>query len=166
MPDGSICNYTANDMSVADLDGDGKYELIVKWYPSNAQDNSLSGYTGTTILDAYDINYNTDEATRMWRIDLGINIRSGAHYTQFQVWDLDGDGIAEVVCKTADGTTDGTGIVIGDSNADYRNTSGYVLKGPEYLTVFNGKTGAAIDTIDYKPARGTVSSWGIAMVIV
>ena len=97
MPDGSTCNYTANDMSVADLDGDGKYELIVKWYPSNAQDNSKSGYTGTTILDAYDINYNTGEASKMWRIDLGINIRSGAHYTQFQVWDLDGDGIAEYV---------------------------------------------------------------------
>ena len=45
----------------------------------------------------------------MWRIDLGRNIRAGAHYTQFMVYDLDGDGRAEIVMKTADGTVDGTG---------------------------------------------------------
>ncbi|MDO5294876.1 MAG: Ig-like domain-containing protein [bacterium] len=162
MPDGSTCTYTANDMSVGDVDGDGQYELIVKWYPSNAQDNSKAGYTGTTILDAYKLNQNTGEADRLWRIDLGINIRSGAHYTQFQVWDLDGDGKAEVICKTADGTMDGKGTVIGDATADYRNASGYVLEGPEFLTAFNGETGEIIDTVDYTPARGDVSKWGDA----
>lgn len=160
MPDGSTCDYTANDMSVGDLDNDGKYELIVKWYPSNAKDNSQSGYTGTTILDAYDIDLNSGSLTKMWRIDLGINIRSGAHYTQFQVWDLDGDGYAELVCKTGDGTVDGKGTVIGDETADYRNSSGYILEGNEYLTVFDGRTGAALDTIDFEPARDTVESWG------
>ena len=160
MPDGTTCTYTANDMSVADLDGDGQYELIVKWYPSNAQDNSRAGYTGTTILDAYDIDINTGSSTRMWRIDLGINIRSGAHYTQFQAWDLDGDGKAEIACKTADGTIDGKGNVIGDVGADYRNSGGYVLDGPEYFTVFSGETGEALDTVDYIPARGKVSAWG------
>ncbi|MDO5521873.1 MAG: cellulose binding domain-containing protein [bacterium] len=160
MPDGSTCTYTSNDMSVGDVDGDGQYELIVKWYPSNAQDNSRGGYTGTTILDAYKLNQNTGDATKLWRIDLGINIRSGAHYTQFQVWDLDGDGKAEVVCKTADGTVDGKGTVIGDAKADYRNASGYVLDGPEFLTAFNGETGEIIDTVDYTPARGDVSKWG------
>ena len=162
MPDGTVCTYTANDMSVGDLDGDGKYELIVKWYPSNAKDNSGAGYTGTTILDAYDIDANTGKATQMWRIDLGINIRSGAHYTQFQVWDFDNDGKAEIVCKTADGTVDGVGNVIGDKSKDYRNTSGYVLDGPEYLTIFDGETGKALDTTDYIPERGSVSAWGDA----
>ena len=94
MPDGSTCSYTANDMSVGDLDGDGVLELIVKWYPSNAKDNSGSGYTGKTFLDGYDINYATGKVSLLWRIDMGVNIRSGAHYTQFQVWDYDCDGKA------------------------------------------------------------------------
>lgn len=96
----------------------------------------------------------------MWRIDLGRNIRAGAHYTQFLVYDFDSDGKAEVVCKTGYGTKDGAGVVIGNAVADYRNTSGYVLSGPEYLTVFNGQTGAAMATTNYLPARGTVTSWG------
>jgi rhamnogalacturonan endolyase len=147
--------YSANDASVGDLDGDGQYEIVLKWDPSNSKDNSQSGYTGDVYVDAYKLN-----GTRLWRIDLGRNIRAGAHYTQFQVYDYDGDGKAEVVMKTADGTKDGTGTVIGSSTADYRNSSGYILSGPEYLTVFNGQTGKAAATADYVPARGTVSSWG------
>lgn len=154
-PDGVAYTYSANDCSVGDLDGDGDYEFIVKWDPSNSKDNSQSGYTGNVYLDAYQIN-----GTRMWRIDLGRNIRAGAHYTQFLVYDFDGDGKAEVACKTADATVDGAGTVIGTASADYRNSSGYVLSGPEYLTVFNGQTGAAMATTNYLPARGTVSSWG------
>jgi hypothetical protein len=96
----------------------------------------------------------------LWRIDLGRNIRAGAHYTQFQVFDFDGDGKAEVAMKTADGTKSGTGQVIGSASADYRNSSGYVLSGPEFLTVFNGQTGAAMATVNYDPPRGTVSAWG------
>jgi lysophospholipase L1-like esterase len=181
MPDGTTCTYTANDMSVGDLNGDGDYELIVKWYPSNAQDNSKSGYTGKTFLDAYDYDRNGN-ISLMWRIDLGVNIRSGAHYTQFQVADINGDGKAEVAFKTADGTTtysynNATGQftetghvgacssealptnVISASN-DYRNASGYILTGPEYLTVFNGQTGNIMDTVNYDPPRGDVASWG------
>ncbi|GIE90816.1 rhamnogalacturonan lyase [Actinoplanes regularis] len=154
-PDGVAYTYSANDASVGDLDGDGAYEIVLKWDPSNAKDNSQSGYTGPVIIDAYELN-----GTRMWRLNLGRNIRAGAHYTQFQVFDYDGDGKAEVVLKTADGTTDGTGAVIGSSSADYRNSSGYVLSGPEYLTVFNGQTGKAMATADYVVPRGTVSSWG------
>lgn len=90
----------------------------------------------------------------MWRIDLGRNIRAGAHYTQFMVYDFDGDGKAELAVKTADGTVDGLGNVIGDPSADYRNSSGYILAGPEYLTMFDGETGAALATIDYIPPRG------------
>jgi hypothetical protein len=154
-PDGVAYTYSANDASVGDVDGDGQYEYIVKWDPSNSKDNSQSGYTGDVYVDAYRLN-----GTRLWRIDLGRNIRAGAHYTQFQVYDYDGDGKAEVAMKTADGTKDGVGTVIGSATADYRNSSGYILTGPEYLTMFNGLTGAAMSTVDYVPARGTVSSWG------
>lgn len=154
-PDGVNYTYSANDASVGDLDGDGEYEIVLKWDPSNSKDNSQSGYTGNVYLDAYKLN-----GTRLWRINLGKNIRAGAHYTQFLVYDFNGDGKAELVCKTADGTVDGTGVTIGNANADYRNSSGYILSGPEFLTVFSGQTGKALTTIDYVPPRGNVSSWG------
>jgi rhamnogalacturonan endolyase len=154
-PDGVAYTYSANDASVGDLDGDGAYEIVLKWDPSNAKDNSQSGYTGPVYIDAYKLN-----GTRLWRLNLGKNIRAGAHYTQFQVFDYDSDGKAEVALKTADGTIDGGGTVIGSATADYRNSSGYILTGPEYLTVFNGQTGRAMATANYVPARGTVSSWG------
>lgn len=152
-------NYAANDMSVGDVDGDGQYELFVKWYPNNAKDNSQSGKTDNTLIDCYRL-----DGTFLWRIDLGINIRSGAHYTQFQVYDYDGDGKCEMVCKTAPGTKDGKGknVILGNDNpkADYRNGNGYVLTGPEYLTIFEGATGAEIHTVEYTPGRGNVSAWG------
>jgi rhamnogalacturonan endolyase len=154
-PDGVSYTYSANDASVGDLDGDGQYEIVLKWDPSNSKDNSQSGYTGNVYIDAYKLN-----GTRLWRIDLGRNIRAGAHYTQFIVYDLDGDGKAEVAMKTADGTRDGRGTVIGSSTADHRNSSGYVLSGPEFLTIFEGSTGRALATANYNPPRGTVSSWG------
>lgn len=154
-PDGVSYTYSANDCSVGDLDGDGDYEIIVKWDPSNAKDNSQSGYTGNVYIDAYSLG-----GTRLWRIDLGKNIRAGAHYTQMIVYDLDGDGKSEIALKTADGTIDGTGKVIGSSSADYRNSSGYVLSGPEFLTIFNGQTGGAMVTTAFEPARGNVTDWG------
>ncbi len=153
--DGQPYSYRANDASIGDVDGDGQYEIVLKWDPTNSKDNSSAGYTGNVYVDAYEL-----DGTRLWRIDLGKNIRAGAHYTQFQVFDLDGNGTAEVTMKTADGTVDGTGAVIGDARADHRNSGGYVLTGPEFVTVFNGATGAAVDTADYIPARGDVGSWG------
>jgi rhamnogalacturonan endolyase len=147
--------YSVGDGSMGDVDGDGEYEFIIKWDPSNAHDNSHFGYTGNVLLDCYKL-----DGTRLWRIDLGRNIRAGAHYTQFMVYDLDGDGRAEVVMKTADGTVDGTGRVLGDSTMDYRNSGGYILDGPEYLTVFDGRTGRALATTDYLPARGEIEGWG------
>jgi rhamnogalacturonan endolyase len=147
--------YAANDASVGDLDGDGQLEIVLKWDPLNSKDNSQSGVTDPVYVDAYRLN-----GSRLWRINLGRNIRAGAHYTQFQVYDYDGDGDAEVAMKTADATVSGTGQVIGNASADYRNSSGYVLTGPEFLTMFDGRTGAALSTVDYVPPRGTVSSWG------
>lgn len=162
MPNGEIATYTPSDMSTGDLDGDGEYELIVKWDPSNAHDNSQTGYTGNVYIDAYKM-----DGTFLWRIDMGVNIRAGAHYTQFQVYDYDGDGKAEMIVKTADGTIDGKGKAIGDKSKDYRSSAGTILDGPEYLTVFRGSDGAAITTIDYVPNRnvqkhnkGGAGYWG------
>lgn len=148
--------YSANDASVGDLDGDGEYEIVLKWDPDNSKDNAHAGYTGNVILDAYKL-----DGTQLWRIDLGRNIRAGAHYTQFLVYDYDGDGKAEVVLKTADGTVDGTGAVIGDADADWReSTWGKILDGPEFLTVFEGATGKALDTVPFVAERGAVKDWG------
>lgn len=155
MPDGTTCTYTENDCSVGDIDGDGTYEIFVKWDPSNSQDNAKNGYTGNVYIDCYRL-----DGTLVWRVDLGKNIRAGAHYTQYLVYDFDGDGKAEMICKTADGTKDGKGNVIGDGSKDYRTAAGRILSGPEYLTLFDGATGAALDTVDYDPGRGKVADWG------
>ena len=154
-PDGRKYTYSVGDSSVGDVDGDGQYEIVVKWDSSNAHDNSHKGYTGNVLIDCYRL-----DGTKLWRIDLGKNIRAGAHYTQFMVYDLDSDGKAEIACKTADGTTDGTGVIIGSATADYRNPNGYILSGPEFLTVFNGLTGKAMASADYLPARGDIKDWG------
>jgi rhamnogalacturonan endolyase len=140
--------YHPNDVSVGDLDGDGEYDLVVK-FENRTKDNSQSGETDPVILEGIKL-----DGTKLWRINLGPNIRGGAHYTQFMVYDLDSDGRAEVACKTADGTVDGAGKVIGDATAKWANERGYVLAGPEFLTVFDGRTGAAVSTVPYVPLRG------------
>ena len=215
-PDGRTYSYSPNDASVGDVDGDGLYEIILKWSPSNERDNSHGGFTGNTLFDCYRL-----DGTRLWRIDMGPNIRSGAHYVPFIVYDFDGDGRAELMVKTADGTIDGKGKPIGDPNADWREGAkeamanrektqeyaakeqaardsirrvmdkmrregrrptreerrrmwgavakwsnrggwldGRILKGPEYITVFNGLTGEAMASEAYIPERGDVKAWG------
>lgn len=139
--------YSANDASVGDMDGDGKYEVVIH-LTGRARDNSQAGITDPPIFHCYKM-----DGTFLWSINLGRNIRDGAHYTQFMVYDFDGDGRAEIAMKTADGSIDGKGKVIGDSTKDYRNPRGYILSGPEYLTIFNGLTGEAISTVNYDPPR-------------
>ena len=177
--------YSPNDVSVGDLDGDGEYEIIVH-QTGRARDNAQAGITDEPIFQAYKLDSASPAGARLlWTINLGKNIRDGAHYTQFMVYDLDGDGRAEFVCKTADGTIDGLGKIIGDANADYRtktdspvpsrdktgsrttpdgkmlaSRAGYVLDGPEFLTVFDGLTGKALATTNYLPARGDINDWG------
>jgi len=146
--------YAPNDASVGDLDGDGTYEIILH-QAGRGHDNSQNGITDPPIFQAY-----TLEGKLLWQINLGRNIREGAHYTQFMVYDLDGDGRAEIAMKTADGTIDGVGKVIGDSTKNYVNNNGRILEGPEYLTIFDGRTGAALYTTDYVPARGRIDGWG------
>ena len=166
--------YSPNDCSVGDIDNDGQYELFVKWDPSTSQDNSYScGNSGSVYIDCYKLN-----GTKLWRIDLGDNIRAGAHYTQFMVYDFDGDGKAELMCKTAPGSKDGQGNYVNqvatdetikghDNTKDYRNSNGHILSGPEYLTVFDGQTGKAIHTTWYLPGRtgsGTKTPTGATAV--
>ncbi|MGN0181537.1 MAG: bacterial Ig-like domain-containing protein, partial [Candidatus Ornithomonoglobus sp.] len=158
-------SYTAGDASCGDLDGDGEYEIVIKW-DANPQDNSIAGITGNVYLDAYKL-----DGTRLWRIDLGRNIRGGAHYTQFLVYDFDLDGKAEITCKTAPGSLDGKSeyvsaassdstIQSADNSVSYVNDGGYIIEGPEYFTIFDGETGAAIDTINYPVQRVSASVWG------
>ncbi|AOW10826.1 rhamnogalacturonan lyase [Flavobacterium gilvum] len=160
IPIKQIPGYIPNDVSTGDLDGDGKYDLVVHM-TGKGHDNSQRGLTDPAVLQAY-----TLDGKFLWKINLGKNIREGAHYTQFMVYDLDGDGMAEIVCKTADGSVDGLGKVIGDASKDWRDTDeksgtfGKILKGPEYLSVFEGKTGKMITTVDYIPERGDIGAWG------
>jgi rhamnogalacturonan endolyase len=140
--------YFPNDASVGDLDGDGEYEIVLH-QAGRGFDNSRNGYSDEPVLQAYKL-----DGTRLWEINLGPNIREGAHYTQFLVYDFDGDGKAEVMCKTADGTRDGVGETIGDPKIDHTNSDGHVLDGPEYLTIFDGLTGRALATVPYNPPRG------------
>lgn len=160
-PDGQSFTYNANDASVGDLDGDGEYEIVLKWDPSNSRNPPQPNFTGNQLLDAYRL-----DGTLLWRIDLGKNIRAGAAYTQFLVYDLDGDGKAEVVCKTADGTMDGQGHGIGDTTKDWRTYTkdapayGKIVDGPEFITVFNGLTGAAMATQPFIPNRYPLDGWG------
>ncbi|WP_199549080.1 rhamnogalacturonan lyase [Streptomyces sp. N35] len=154
--DGVAYTYAANDASAADLDGDGQYELVLKWAPSNATDVANSGTcTGPTVYDAYELS-----GERLWRINLGTNVRSGSHYDSFQVYDYDGDGKAELAARTSDGSKDSAGTVIGSATASHLDGNCAVLSGPEYLSVFNGQTGRVMDSEPFQPARGSVADWG------
>ncbi len=166
--DGSNYTYSPNDCSVGDVDGDGEYELFVKWDPSNSKDNSQSGVTGNVFLDCYKVDWTAGGSgttpEKLWRIDLGVNIRAGAHYTQFMVYDFDGDGKAEMMCKTAPGSKDGAGKYVSEASThdiiknvnnskDWRNGDGKIQGGYEFLTVFDGQTGKAVCTTAYRPNR-------------
>ena len=163
-PAGSDYSYSPNDCSVGDVDGDGQYEIFVKWDPSNSKDNSQGGVTGNVYIDCYRL-----DGTFLWRVDLGKNIRAGAHYTQFQVYDYDGDGRAEMMCKTAPGSLDGKGNYVNQAATNatikaasntkvWRTSDGRINGGHEYLTVFNGLTGEAVHTIAYFPNRNATTT--------
>lgn len=174
--DGSLKGeYRPDDISVGDVDGDGDYELVVKWLPNNQRDPGEDGAASATYIDCYEM-----DGTQKWRIDVGDGVRSGHHTTQFLVYDFDGDGKAEVIFKTAPDSKDGLGNYVTQAgNATIKaiepstvtvNSEGRVTQGAEFLTVFNGETGAAMHTIFYTPSRSMSdfpysdtsysSSWG------
>ncbi|MCM1520396.1 MAG: hypothetical protein NC098_06380 [Lachnoclostridium sp.] len=153
-------SYTPNDASYCDMDGDGEYEIILKWSPSNEKDAASTGTTSPVYFDCYKL-----DGTQLWRIDAGPNFFTSAHTMQFIAWDFDGDGYGEFMMKTAPGTIDGEGnyVLLGDDDpeANLLNSRGKQVSGPEYITVFDGLTGAELATIpyhtDYKAGE---SYWG------
>ena len=153
--------YTPNDAAFYDMDGDGEYEIFLKWDPSNSMDAASNGTTSDTYIDCYKL-----DGTQLWRINIGPNIRSGAHTTPFVVWDFDGDGYGELICKTAPGTVDGEGNYVvlpgDDPKKSWLNSRGKPDAGPEYVTVFDGLTGAELATMPYHTKYGDVSTsfWG------
>ncbi len=150
MPDGKLAKHIPYDCSVGDLDGDGEYELVVIWWPDNAGDNSSWHKTGNTWIEGVKL----DGSNRsLWKIDLGPNIRSGSHYVPVMVCDMDGDGRAEVVCRTADGTRDASGHFIGDGRVDWRKKipGAHILWANNFVTAFDGATGKEIDSVPFKP---------------
>jgi len=153
--------YSPNDGSPCDLDGDGQLDLVLKWDPSNSQDSSFSNKSDDVYIDGIKM-----DGTKLWRIDIGVNIRAGAHDTQMSVYDFDGDGKCEVAFKTAPGTKDGLGNYLktgpaagADNTQDLRGPRGMTLGGPEWLTVFDGTTGAERATIEY-PVLYAAHNWG------
>lgn len=175
--DGTLSAYTLNDAGVADVDGDGQYEFIVKWYPDNAFDSGKAvSPSSPTIFDVYKL-----DGTPLWRLNMGLEMPSGAHFNQFMFYDLDEDGKAELFIKTSDGTTtykpnakgkfdmnDESTIVsyIGDKSVvpgtNIDNNGHVNSNSHEYVTVFNGLTGEEIDTIDYVNTTGNYTDWGKA----
>lgn len=160
-------SFFPTDCSTGDVDGDGEYEIIVKW-TSNECDVGTPAYSGTVHLAAYKL-----DGTKLWNndVELGKNVYSSAHTVQFLVYDFDGDGKSEVMCQTSLGSKDGQGKYVSNaaqsdeeikaitdeqnSTADYRGSYGVITEGEEFLTIFNGETGAAMDTINLPTTRGS-----------
>jgi len=169
VPDSYYESYVTNDITTADLDGDGAYDYIVKrintaYDPAKPFENQYY-----SLFEAY-----RSDGTFMWRIDLGPNIISDVEMNVI-AFDFDGDGKAEVVTRTSEGTKDGLGNIIPDlgnamgqpvpdGKTNYRdrfqqNSSWYEYEGPEYLSLFDGETGEMLDRIDHI-ARQPVDQWG------
>jgi hypothetical protein len=156
-------SYSANDATPGDLDGDGQLDIVLKWDPSNAKDSASSGTTDPCMISGISL----AQKKQLWTINVGMNIRAGAHDTQMSVYDFDGDGKAELGIKTAPGTKDGTGAFLSkgpaagaDNTKDYRGARGMALGGPEWFTIFDGTTGAERDTIEYPVLYAHYANWG------
>ncbi|HJD76909.1 MAG TPA: hypothetical protein K8W04_12760 [Bacteroides reticulotermitis] len=166
MPDASL-NYVPDDIQVGDLDGDGELEIVVKREPYDGA-NQGGWNNGTTLLEAYKM-----DGTFLWQIDMGINIRSGSHYTSYILYDFDGDGLCEIAFRSSEGTKFADGKIITDAYGkvnDYRirqsdatgwytgaslgTTCGLIMEGPEYISICRGYDGREITRTDNIPRGG------------
>lgn len=151
--------YTPNDASICDMDGDGEYEVILKWSPSNEKDAASNGTTSPEYYGCYKM-----DGTRLWMLTGGPNMFSSAHTSSFVAWDFDGDGYGELMLKTGHGAIDGKGNYLSvDKNptGNYLGSNGKQTSGEEWITVFDGRTGAELKTIDYHTDYAAGSSyWG------
>lgn len=175
VPDASV-TYSPDDIQVGDIDGDGEMEIIVKREPYDGANQGV-WFNGTTLLEAYKM-----DGTFLWQIDMGINIRSGSHYTSYILYDFDGDGLCEIAFRSSEGTKFADGKVITDAYGkvnDYRirqsdakgwysgaaiqrdpndastaTTCGLIMEGPEYISICRGYDGREITRIDNIPRGG------------
>lgn len=140
----NVNGYEPNDATMADLDGDGEMEIIVKRVYGDWTADCLH----YSYFEAYKLN-----GTFLWAINVGPNITDDVE-TNIAAFDFDGDGKAEVFMRTSEGTVFGDGMQIGDTNADgkinYRQ-GGYMIEGPEFLSLIDGETGKELDRVDYIP---------------
>ena len=136
-------SYGANKLGMGDLDGDGVYDFVVKQPEGSIDPGTPRRSRGTFKVEAY----NGQTGQLMWRKDLGWNIVRGVWFSPIVVYDLDGDGKAEVALKTAPEAATPQDALIGPN--------GFVLEGPEYCSVLDGASGREIDQVDWIP-RGNI----------
>jgi rhamnogalacturonan endolyase len=130
-------DHTFQKVGIADLDGDGRYDFVIKQPNENIDPYELywKPSPGTYNLEAY-----RSDGKFLWRYDLGWAIERGIWYSPYVVYDLDGDGRAEVAVKIGEG--------------DPRDPDGRVRRGPEYLAILDGLTGKIRDRVDWPSREG------------
>ncbi len=134
---------TAGKIGIGDLDGDGEYDFVVRT-PMGSIDPGYwhNGGWGTGSYSSYKLRAYKSDGTPLWMYDLGPNIEGGIWWSPFVVYDVDGDGKAEVLTKAVIDP----GI--------YRDETGKVVSGPEHLAVLDGATGQVVDYIDWPSREG------------
>lgn len=126
-------------VGIADLDGDGRYDFVVKLPNFNVDPYEKPGYWKKSPEPFKLEAYNAD-GKHQWTYDMGWAIETGVWYSPYLVYDIDGDGFAEIYTKAGEG--------------DPREIDGHVMTGPEYLVKINGKTGKIEAKTDWLSRKG------------
>jgi len=126
-------DYMPQRIGIADLNGDGAYDFVIKQPAEGIDPAGRPNTTGLTYkLEAY-----LSDGTFLWRKDLGPGIEPGIWYSPFVVYDFDGDNKAEVAVKTGP--------------KDAREPDGRVRSGPEWVSILDGMTGKELTREDWPP---------------